>query len=179
MCAVFVPVGRECLVLKMARVFQVHSIAVTLGASYFQRLVTTECGANWTPHESLWSDFLEDVSKSGVARFKTVNNKFCAKYDTGDDAWSIILYVACVNMAVKFSHYPDNPPKRFGGYSLNNMVSYIFRNMLKMNGTRVREVVLTQFQLKPHPTQAALSVNMIFFFDVWLLRKLHFGLYRL
>lgn len=122
----FVPLGSKCCVLAAAREFQISTITVALAASFYQRVVRQPA----TPRSRLEAFLASVAGTSGfVCRnpgHRTRPLVFQAPaLDTGDDPWALVMYATCLHLAVKLVHRPHNTPARYGGYSLNAMVTFL------------------------------------------------------
>ena len=119
----YTPLGKQCCLLQVAAEFQVPAFNVALAASLYQRVVTAST-AGVTVVTSGWDQFLcDELLPHGIARFTRAT--FQARYRDTADLWPLVIYAACLHLAVKAVHIPRNSPRRLGGYGLNNMLKFM------------------------------------------------------
>lgn len=104
----FVPLGKDCLLLRCARKFGIPTVTVALAASYYQRLVDAP-RSQGRPRK--WVKMLEDaLLPYGLLRFsrpRTGHSKqpitFQASVRGEDDVWPVMIYTMCLHIAIKVS----------------------------------------------------------------------------
>ena len=169
----FVPVGRDCLVLKAAREFHIGCLAVALAASLYQRTVAA-IPTKWQmvgPAQAKWDGFLESaVCPDSVCRFMVESVckplVFEARVRSGEDLWPTVVYAACLHMAVKALHRPQVPPKRLGAYSFGKILMHVCNVKLHANDVRhIESWILRRLDHhvvplpKPPPKRRSLAVG--------------------
>lgn len=128
----YVPVGRGCLVLRLARSFGIHTVAVALAASYYQRVHEALADA---PADCPLADIL---LPHGVVRFTWPNFEgrspmvFQGAFRGEEDRWPLVVLTVCLHVATKVTHAPRNSPRALGGYGF----SHLLRELL---GMRLRD----------------------------------------
>jgi hypothetical protein len=100
----FVYVGGRCVVAEVSREFQVPSLVVAMGASMFQRAIWSKIACD--------SDLEGELLPRGVDRFR-VSDRFEARWRDKGDTWPLIVYLVCVNLALKTVHYPRTSPRAY------------------------------------------------------------------
>lgn len=129
----FIPVGGGCQVLNTAFEFQISAVAVALAASYYQRLVAAAACCSGKGVLQAWDAWLDGVvAEGGEARFvaalpgcPTRTLVFVAKLRSQADMWPMVVYAACLHIAVKMVHHPHTTPRRVGRYSFRNLLVHL------------------------------------------------------
>lgn len=120
----FVPVAKDCPVRLAARDFQISSVIVALGSSYFQRLAHAAPSASMGQYDR----FVDCATHPCNMQAHVANGAFRARLDILD---STVVYVACLHLAVKSVAWPRSSPKKLCGYRFNHLLMYLTRTYLE------------------------------------------------
>lgn len=120
---VFIAVGGGCMVAEVARDFHLPSLAVALGASMFQRAVTSDVKKSTLKCDL---ELERTVLPMGAIRFCHADGRFEAQWRDESDTWPLLVYLVCLNLALKSLHYPRAAPRKLGGYcSMHGIVRQV------------------------------------------------------
>lgn len=156
----FIGVGVGCLVAEVARDFQLPSLAVALGASMFQRAVTSDVKCD--------PDLEGALCPLGAIRFCKPEGGFEAAWRDTGDTWSLLVYLVCVNLALKSLHYPRTAPRKLGGFcSIHGLVRQVCTRRPLADVWATWKVIRPKGDRKPSVFEGV---------EVWVMRRLRWNL---
>lgn len=128
----YVPVSRQCALLKYAWQFNISSVSVALAASIYQRVYLRLIDAHDTILCSVAPHLGRRLVDYGISPFVTYNRApygpkavFAVPPVDHDSHVAIIVYMVCLHIAVKATFIPRHTPKRLGRhYSFRSLATY-------------------------------------------------------
>ena len=160
----FLAVGCGCWVAELARDFHLPSLAVALGASMYQRAVTSDVPSTLKCDVELERALLP----MGAIRFCRVDGGFEARWRDESDTWPLLVYLVCLNLALKSLHYPRSAPRKLGGHcSMHAIVRQVCTRR------PLEHVWATWKDIRPKDARSPSAFEDV---EVWVMRRLRFNL---